>query len=172
MTPDPLFDFTGKVALITGGSRGLGREMVLALAQRGADIIVASRKQDACDIVAEEVRTMGRRALAHAAHCGRWDEIDALIEAAYGAFGRVEVENVLAVEPHVARRRLIAFAAGDDVGERRFAGAVRPHDGRDFAGPDAERQALEDFPLADGDVEVPNFKHSRSAPLFLRHGRP
>ena len=84
MTPDPLFDFAGKVALVTGGSRGLGREMVLALAQRGADVLIASRKQDACDIVAEEVSTMGRRALALAAHCGRWGEFDALIEAAYG----------------------------------------------------------------------------------------
>ena len=91
MTPDPLFDFTGKVALVTGGSRGLGREIVLALAQRGADVIVASRKADACEIVAEEVRTMGRRALAHAAHCGRWVEIDGLIEAAYDEFGRIDI---------------------------------------------------------------------------------
>jgi len=91
MTPDPLFDFTGKVALVTGGSRGLGREMVLALAQRGADVIVASRKADACEIVAEEVRLMGRRALARAAHCGRWAEIDALAEAAYAEFGRVDI---------------------------------------------------------------------------------
>ena len=91
MTPDPLFDFTGKVALVTGGSRGLGREMVLALALRGADVVIASRKQDACDIVAEEVRTMGRRALAQAAHCGRWVEIDGLIDAAYGEFGRVDI---------------------------------------------------------------------------------
>ncbi|RYD84509.1 MAG: SDR family NAD(P)-dependent oxidoreductase, partial [Sphingomonadales bacterium] len=91
MTPDPLFDFTGKVALVTGGSRGLGREMVLALALRGADVVIASRKQDACDIVADEVRTMGRHALAHAAHCGRWAEIDGLIEAAYAKFGRVDI---------------------------------------------------------------------------------
>lgn len=88
---DPLFDFTGKVALVTGGSRGLGYEMVKALAARGADIIISSRKQDACDAVAEEVRGMGRKALAHAAHCGKWDEIDDLIEAAYAAFGRVDI---------------------------------------------------------------------------------
>ncbi|WP_120716511.1 SDR family NAD(P)-dependent oxidoreductase [Tsuneonella amylolytica] len=88
---DPLFDFTGKVALVTGGSRGLGREMVLALAQRGADVAIASRKLDACKAVAEEVRAMGRRAMAHAAHCGRWDEIDALVEAAYAEFGRIDI---------------------------------------------------------------------------------
>lgn len=91
MTPDPLFNFTGKVALVTGGSRGLGREMVLALAERGADVIVASRKLEACEPVADEVRAMGRRALAHAAHCGRWAEVDALVEAAYAEFGRVDI---------------------------------------------------------------------------------
>lgn len=91
MTRDPLFDFTGKVALVTGGSRGLGREMVLALAERGAEVIVASRKRDACEAVAQEVRAMGRRALAHAAHCGKWDEIDRLIAAAYEAFGRIDI---------------------------------------------------------------------------------
>lgn len=91
MTPDPLFDFSGKVALVTGGSRGLGREIVIALAERGADVIVASRKHDACEIVAQEVRLMGRRALAVAAHCGRWAEIDGLIDAAYSEFGRVDI---------------------------------------------------------------------------------
>lgn len=88
---DPLFDLTGKVALITGGSRGLGREMALAFADRGADIIVASRKIEACEDVAVLIRGKGRRALAHAAHCGKWDEIDALLDAAYAAFGRVDI---------------------------------------------------------------------------------
>jgi NAD(P)-dependent dehydrogenase (short-subunit alcohol dehydrogenase family) len=86
-----LFDLTGKVALITGGSRGLGREMALAFAQAGADVIVTSRKADACRAVAAEVEALGRRALAHACHVGKWDEIDALVEAAYTAFGRVDV---------------------------------------------------------------------------------
>lgn len=91
MTPDPLFDFTGKVALVTGGSRGLGYQMARALAERGADIIVASRKIDACEVVAQEVRGLGRRSLAYAAHCGKWDEIDGLIDAAYAEFGRVDI---------------------------------------------------------------------------------
>ena len=88
---DRLLDFSGKVALVTGGSRGLGREMVMALAERGADLIIASRKIEACETVAEEVRSMGRRALAIGAHCGKWDEIDGLIEAAYAEFGRVDI---------------------------------------------------------------------------------
>jgi NAD(P)-dependent dehydrogenase (short-subunit alcohol dehydrogenase family) len=88
---DPLFDFTGKVVLVTGGSRGLGYQMVKAFAERGADVIIASRKLDNCEAVAAECRALGRRALAVAAHVGRWAECDALIEAAYKEFGRVDV---------------------------------------------------------------------------------
>ncbi|HVK81939.1 MAG TPA: glucose 1-dehydrogenase [Verrucomicrobiae bacterium] len=88
---DPLFDLAGKVALITGGSRGLGLEMVRAFASRGADIIIASRKFDACEAAASEVRATGRRALAVAAHCGVWGDIDRLIELAYSEFGRVDI---------------------------------------------------------------------------------
>lgn len=91
MTPDPLFDLTGKVALVTGGSRGLGYQIVRAFAERGADVIVASRKIEACETVANEVRGLGRKALPIAAHVGRWDECDRLIEAAYDAFGRVDI---------------------------------------------------------------------------------
>ncbi len=88
---DPLFDFTGKVALVTGGSRGLGLEMVMALAERGADVIIASRKLDACEEVATKVRALGRKALPFAAHCGKWDDIDALIDAAYAEFGKIDI---------------------------------------------------------------------------------
>jgi NAD(P)-dependent dehydrogenase (short-subunit alcohol dehydrogenase family) len=88
---DPLFDLTGKVALITGGSRGLGLQMVRAFARHGADVIVASRKLDACEAAAEEVRAMGRRAMAYSVHAARWDEIDALIKAAYAEFGRIDI---------------------------------------------------------------------------------
>ena len=55
---DPLFDFTGKVALVTGGSRGLGYQMVRAFAERGADVVIASRKLENCEAVAEEMRAL------------------------------------------------------------------------------------------------------------------
>jgi NAD(P)-dependent dehydrogenase (short-subunit alcohol dehydrogenase family) len=91
MTPDPLFDLTGKIALITGGSRGLGLQMVRAFAERGADVIIASRKIEACEAAAEEVRAVGRRALAVSVHAGRWADMDHLVEVAYAQFGRVDI---------------------------------------------------------------------------------
>src|SRR5688572_27276698 len=90
-TIDPLFDLTGKVALITGGSRGLGLEMVRAFAAHGANIVIASRKLDACEAAAAEVHALGREALAVAAHCGRWNDIDRLVELAYARFGRIDI---------------------------------------------------------------------------------
>ncbi len=88
---DPCFDFTDKVALVTGGSRGLGLQMVRAFAERGADVIIASRKLDNCEAVAQEVRALGRRALAAPVHAARWDSIDELIELAYREFGRIDI---------------------------------------------------------------------------------
>ncbi|HUE59492.1 MAG TPA: SDR family oxidoreductase [Acidimicrobiales bacterium] len=91
MNIDPLFDFTGKIALVTGGSRGLGYQMVRGFAERGADVVIASRKIENCEIVAEEVRALGRRALAHQVHAAHWDSIDSLIEDVYGEFGRIDI---------------------------------------------------------------------------------
>jgi NAD(P)-dependent dehydrogenase (short-subunit alcohol dehydrogenase family) len=87
-----LFDLSGKVALVTGGSRGLGRAMVLAFAEQGADVVIASRKLDACEVLAKDVRErFGREALAHACHVAQWDQIDALVDAAYERFGKVDI---------------------------------------------------------------------------------
>ena len=86
-----LFDLTGKIALVTGGSRGLGREMVLAFAKAGADVVIASRKLEACETVAHEVEALGRRALPIAAHVGQWNDNDVLAARAFDHFGRVDV---------------------------------------------------------------------------------
>jgi NAD(P)-dependent dehydrogenase (short-subunit alcohol dehydrogenase family) len=87
-----LFDLRGKVAVVTGGSRGLGREMVRGFARAGADVMIVSRKLDACEELAREIReTTGRRAVAYACHVGTWDLLDGLVDAAWAEFGRVHV---------------------------------------------------------------------------------
>ncbi|MCB1746130.1 MAG: SDR family oxidoreductase [Gammaproteobacteria bacterium] len=86
-----LFDLSGKVALITGGSRGLGRQMALAFAERGADVAIVSRKLDKCEEVAREVEALGRRALPYACHLGRWADLEPMVEAVYDHFGRVDI---------------------------------------------------------------------------------
>jgi len=85
-------DLSGKVALVTGGTRGLGRHMVSGLARCGADIIVSSRKQDACDTTAKEVAAeWGRNAIGVACHVGDWQQIEQLVATAYDEFGRVDI---------------------------------------------------------------------------------
>jgi NAD(P)-dependent dehydrogenase (short-subunit alcohol dehydrogenase family) len=86
-----MFDLTDRVAVVTGGSRGLGREMVLAFAEHGADVVIASRKLDACERLAGEVEQIGRRALPIAYHAGAWADSDRLYETVYEHFGRCDV---------------------------------------------------------------------------------
>ena len=81
-----------RVAVVTGGSRGLGREIALALAGRGATVVVASRKQEACTATAAQItEATGQRALGIACHVGRWEECDDLVERVYGELGRIDV---------------------------------------------------------------------------------
>jgi NAD(P)-dependent dehydrogenase (short-subunit alcohol dehydrogenase family) len=86
-----LFDLSGKVALITGSSRGLGYQIAMAFASYGADVVISSRKLDACEAVVTQIKSMGRRAIAHACHMGQWNQVGALADAAYAAFGKVDI---------------------------------------------------------------------------------
>ena len=88
---DPLFDLSGRIVLVTGGSRGLGLEMVRAFAARGADVIIASRKLDACEAAAEDVRQLGRRAIALSVNMSHWDQAGRHAETAWAAFGRLDI---------------------------------------------------------------------------------
>lgn len=85
------FDLSGKVALVTGGSRGLGYQMVKAFAQHGADVFITSRKLDSCNKVADEVRALGRRAETYACNVANWHELDGLVARAYAAFGKIDI---------------------------------------------------------------------------------
>jgi NAD(P)-dependent dehydrogenase (short-subunit alcohol dehydrogenase family) len=91
-TPAELFDLSGKVALVTGGSRGIGRAIAEGLATAGADVVVASRKTENCERAAREIEAATRRrAVPATCHVGRWEECDRLVETVYEAFGRCDV---------------------------------------------------------------------------------
>lgn len=90
--PAELFDLTGKVAVVTGGSRGIGRAVAEGLAAAGADVVIASRKLDNCETAAKEIASAtGRRAVPVGCHVGRWDDCERLADAVYDEFGRCDV---------------------------------------------------------------------------------
>ncbi|MFM7870749.1 MAG: SDR family NAD(P)-dependent oxidoreductase [Actinomycetota bacterium] len=92
--PDParLFDLTGRAALVTGGSRGLGRQMALAFARQGADVVIASRSLESCQETAREVEAAtGRRCLPYACHVGRWSELEGLADFAWNELGGLDI---------------------------------------------------------------------------------
>ena len=90
--PRDLFDLTGRRALITGGSRGLGKEMARAFARAGAEVMIASRSLESCQATAAEIAAeTGRTVHVHACHVGRWDEVDRLAEVAWDRLGGVDV---------------------------------------------------------------------------------
>jgi NAD(P)-dependent dehydrogenase (short-subunit alcohol dehydrogenase family) len=87
----PGFTLEGKVALVTGASRGIGRAIALRLADAGARVIVSSRKLAACESVVEEIRQAGGEATAIACDVGKSEDVEALAAGAEAAFGRVDV---------------------------------------------------------------------------------
>jgi NAD(P)-dependent dehydrogenase (short-subunit alcohol dehydrogenase family) len=87
---DPLFSVAGRVVLVTGGSRGLGRAMCLGLAERGARVVIASRKIDACEQLAAQIRDKGGEAAALACHVGDWASLDQVVAAAADQWGRLD----------------------------------------------------------------------------------
>ena len=85
------FSLEGKVALVTGGSRGIGKAAALGLARAGADVVVASRKLPDLEKVAEEIRGLGRKSVAVEAHVARIEQINNLVSKVKEEFGRIDI---------------------------------------------------------------------------------
>ena len=87
-----LHDLTGKVAIVTGGSRGIGRAIAQTLAEAGADVVIASRKLNACERAAAEIeKATGTKPSAIACHVGQWADCDQLIDGTLNRYGRLDV---------------------------------------------------------------------------------
>ncbi len=122
-----LFDLTGKTALVTGGSRGLGRAMVLAFAEAGADVVIASRKIDSCEELAREVRErFGREAMPYACHVGHWEQLGGMVDAVYERFGKVDIlVNNAGMSPLYDKLVEVSEALWDKVLDVNLKGAFR-----------------------------------------------
>lgn len=90
---EKLFSLQGKVALVTGGSRGIGRSIALAFAEAGADLAVSSRNKRPPELekVAEEIRALGKRAIAVPAHVGKKEDVGRLVQKTIGEYGRIDI---------------------------------------------------------------------------------
>jgi NAD(P)-dependent dehydrogenase (short-subunit alcohol dehydrogenase family) len=86
-----LFDLEGRVAVVTGGSIGLGRQMAEALAELGADVVLCARRKERCQQAADELRGLGVRTLALGCNVAEPAEVRQMVDAALAAFGRIDV---------------------------------------------------------------------------------
>lgn len=98
-----LFSLEGKTALITGGSRGIGRVTAIEFAEMGADIAISSRKPLDLEKVADEIKALGRKCLTVSAHMGKREDIDNLVNKVRDEFGRIDIlVNNAGVNPAMA----------------------------------------------------------------------
>jgi len=124
MTSTILFDLKGKIALVTGASRGIGASIAKLLAQQGAHVIVSSRKAEACDKVVAEIQAAGGSAETIACHIGEMAQIEALYQAISGKHGRLDIlVNNAAANPHfgpIVETDVAAFQKTVDVNIRGY----------------------------------------------------
>lgn len=118
------FDLKDQVAIVTGGSRGIGRAIALAFAEAGAKVVVASRKQEGVDAVAAEIESQGGTALAVATHVGKEETISSLVERTVEVFGKVDIlVNNAATNPHFGPILTATAALWDKILEVNLRGA-------------------------------------------------
>ncbi len=119
-----IYEYTDRVVIITGGSRGIGRAMALAFAEAGARVVVASRKQEGVDAVAAEIESQGGTVLAIATHMGDEEAVAALVEQTVEAFGGVDIAiNNAATNPHFGAMLTATTALWDKIMEVNLRGA-------------------------------------------------
>lgn len=121
-----LFDLSGRVAVITGGSRGLGLAMSTAFARRGASVVIASRKLEACEAAAAAIRADGGDAHALACHVGRWEDCDRLVADVHDRFGAADIlVNNAGMSPLYPSLTEVTEALWDKVFDVNLKGAFR-----------------------------------------------
>jgi NAD(P)-dependent dehydrogenase (short-subunit alcohol dehydrogenase family) len=124
MNPQQLFDLSGRIALVTGASRGIGESIAKLLAASGAHVIVSSRKLDGCQRVADEIKEAGGSAEALACHIGEMEQIDACFNAIEAKHGKLDIlVNNAAANPyfgHILDTDLGAFQKTVDVNIRGY----------------------------------------------------
>ena len=119
----PLFSLQGRVAIVTGASRGIGEAIALRLAEAGAAVVLAARKPEALDAVASRIEAAGGRALAVAAHTGKPEDVTALVDRAVAHFGQVDIlVNNAATNPYFGPLLEVEMGAWDKTFEVNLKG--------------------------------------------------